>query len=747
MQSRSTSSFTMEMLSALSLLGVGILPVGHTARSGLFVFKLIRSKLALLPIILTFSSLLQAQVQMINCQVPENIYVIKKDNREYLANINDSLETIERELRGAGRTPRVLHNTPFQSLRGYFHNFDNKEILTRFAVIVDPTNENISLAINTDSKDYHDDDNGVWTTDYLAFIDGKDNRNALFTCQGNHLQLKWGGRDYSANKEMFASAGGELEADLDYYQTRANQPAVRLRVISLTNSYPPGKGLTDIIYSLSKYSPWYGSSIPLYDVNYREGKGRQPRFMRGMYGLGYGHFDEARLLMDVERINRTDVETSEQNLITSGVGMPTLRAYLHWAKYLMSNQAANVSLATYQVETLNQIMEKMKAADKMMLRFEQSTEMPSFRQISNLENAIDQVIEMSSQGIQNTQTFDSTEMAKNGMGFAHHNARVVTRKVARLMKNIKRVLEAAKGDAYESFLRKSRAEHVDGLDGIPLLEDQGDICPGTALELYGQDSNSPNNSSGVCSETALAVYGKDSNSLEQTEELKALFALRQQCAIKADPTLRAHYTARGENLYGYNTGIDIRVHDGRVQIRLKSDKSPWTNTRYSQNPGDDYLIPGNIWCSGPLFGIDHASGPVRATVRGVFDDVNNVIFAVALWSTWDSTSFFTRVWSNVHTYVTMPGLLGVVVVPTLAAVSLANPAAGVPFSVMGAISAYTAMTFALSPMVPAEQRVAHHKWATKVLAEWLPLGAAYYNGIGMEHFASYSILTPTLGVK
>ncbi|MCL6269880.1 hypothetical protein M3P05_08010 [Sansalvadorimonas sp. 2012CJ34-2] len=671
-----------------------------------------------------------AMVEMDKCNIPENMYVLKFSNEEDLDKIH-SKKRINEEVYGSNSSGRPstlgMNNDSFEN--DYYANYDNAIRNTHIVVTVDPLNENIYLSLQSDQKDYFDD-KAVWKTNYLAFVDGKNNRYARFTCHGNRLHLKWAGRDYNASSEMFSSAYGEMKAEVEFYRTTSVQSGSRLKVTEIHNSYMPGWTLTGTVYWLSQLTR-HGTYIALNNIDFEMKDGARPLYMNGKYKLGYETYDPQRLQMDIEYLAARYDETSEENAIV--YGMSTLRAMLYLANIKLSKIAGSVATSTFEVTTLKEQISNLDMEMRKALPVDENDLKTGDG--ANLLNAADQVVEVSARVTNLLEASQRTEGTTGALLASIIDAKRISRQVHKAVKVIKNQLDSAftRLHAQRQFLKKSKEENQIDFEGNTIHQVRRQDGSGNALQ-----------------ESTTALQEEQDEILQgpiQTEELL------DQCYLTQSETTIGqymHYVPRfGDHRYGFNTGIEIRVIPDRnnpIKIHFKSDKMLWSwGVLRDDNPTGDFVVD-NVWCRGPLFGADYVSGSLRATVRGVFDNINNRIYTTAQWSTWDNSYWITRILAYGHSGITGLTEVALGYVALQALIYAANPAAAASaFAVKGAL-AYAGVALATSPLIPPEIKLPHHQYVTQLLAQY-GVGEEYFSGYGKEYFATLTTLYDAKGFK
>ena len=684
-----------------------------------------------------------ASVVFDQCAIPENIYVLKVSNEDELTRAQQKRRELNEIFEWSGRRPETATGHDYwRQIERYYSEYNNALRNTRFVVIVDPLDQNIQLAINTDRKLFRD--GSSWVTEYLSFIDAKHNPKARFVCKGNSLGLHWNGRDPDLHKEMFAASQGVLEATLEAGTYVGMHGPSRLRVTRLANGYPPGHGLTDIFYRLSQYHYHWGSRIPLSCVDYQADQQElspMTLWMTGKRHLGFRPLSDSRLFSDVDRLGALVDETADENVIypNQTVGIATLRAMLLRARIKLTRAAAVVGISPYRVDSVYTLMhrtaEQMAQAGDTMLTMLQSLLLNQSsidrEALRQLGLTIDQIMGMSGQLAQSMQSNSAIDQATEHLEAerikAKRTVEEVNRALATIAAQIVRALE--REEVLREFVRQSHNERNMATDGTD------NVHPPGGNVLTGQNTGE---SMGADDLAPLL-------SNEQVEEISSACSLLLSHgatgrAVRFTPEL-------GDNRYGYNTGVELRVVGQKIQVRIQSDRSPWALSTFNQ-PGEDYVVPhGDVWCRGPLVGVDHASGPIRVTVRGIFDEANNRIFMVSQWSTWDSSSLWRRVLGHGYAWASSAAIVGALALPLFAFQSMVVPTMGPPASLVQVLALYTAASFMLSPVVPPEMRAAHNKIISHYMSRYLLLGQAFYNGYGLESFTSHATLTPNTELK
>ena len=643
-----------------------------------------------------------AQVVMdSSCNLTDDMYVLTFDNAHQNANERMAMATLRGIYAERGFTPHHFGMDIWSYMENHHDYHFNQEKKSRIAVLIDTYQQNISLMMTSD----HKEDDMTWSTDNMAFIDGKTNPYADFRCSGDWIQLKWNGRDLHNSSEHFDSSQGFLSARQESFINGANQPDYRLRVARLDLHYDRN-GLSGFLSD--QYSSLIKKKTPRpHEFHYQANTPAvQPMIMSGKYRPGYENLSQFRLNFDAERLVEMEDESSAQNPLSANmpVSLTTARAYLHYVKNLMVNHTSAYMRSMYSVQGLHSLIDE---ADRSL---QQSMDSSGKQKHTLLHNASRQLNELASRRRQ------INELAKNS---AHDQVdrMIPQQKADSLSKQVDQILEhiAKKLEQETQYTENMKAYQAQQVEADGTLIDRDELLI-LEPDLFNE----------LPSDSSRRTTGRLTTHVENTSDDNSQHCLMHgQEGIFDYPIIDRHY--------GFDTGIQVSLLGGdQWLVSLKSTRTPWT-LPFIQTNGSDYSISASdTWCRGRFFGVDHARDHIRLTMRGVYDPVNNSMYVVSLWSVWDKS----RVMGMVQ------GLLSAVAMPGIAlAGATMIPHVPVPVALMFVASSTAAM-IGLTPTAPPETRWPHVRSGTRLMAEY-GMGDLFYTGNGrMNYYSSFGTLKP-----
>lgn len=651
-------------------------------------------------VLLCFSQGATAEVDMRQCRLDENIYVLTLDNTDQVAEEEAAMATLRRIYRERGSSPVWMGMDSWGQVEAYHAYTGSAAYLSRLALVVDPYTRNLSLILTSD----HQTPGLSWVTDNLSFIDGKSNAGADFRCLEDRVHLRWQGRDLSSSVEYFDSSEGELVARVAPFTNPAGQSAVRLEVERLHFRYPRS-GLSGMLGSA--WQSWVRRRTPhphtfTYDRQ-RQGGGGEGLVMSARSNAGYQLQDRQRLLVDAGRFEGSRDESWSQNFFSPGlpVTLSSVRAQLNHVRTLLRNESMLFAQSVLGAPALKSYID---AADRHL---EQGL---SDRQGSDvhLVNALQQLAELSSR----------LQLNQDLVGASGRALGAVTSK----MRQVQQVTEQA-----EALLEKAAARVRAQAAGREKIRQQ-------ALEVQPVAASAPE---ALPSAELVPVELQDLQAssggdepVPEREEPDA--AALDQCLMTA-AGLEGIFTASvGDTHYGFDTGLEVRLLKDHWIMTLESTRTPWTIPGW-QAYGTDYVIPAqHTWCRGSLFGVDYARDAMRLTVRGVYDNVNSRIYLASQWSLWNQPRVLG--WMEAVTAgLLLPG--GVLVGGALAS-ALGSPAAA------AAVAGPLGLSLAVMPLFPPEVHFAHIRFFSQKLAAW-GLGESWYTGaVSLDYHSHFATLVP-----
>ena len=640
-----------------------------------------------------------AQVTMMNCQVPDNIYVLTHSNDKEQAIQSQSMESLRRLNMSRGEAPTYYQVPAWSLMNNYYDFYHGALTVKRFSVIIDRASDNITLMMTGD----HQEDDLTWTTDNMAMIDGKTSAYADFVCKDSWLGLKWHGRDLNSEVEHFDSAYGTLEAKaVDVYDD-FGQSLPHLQLARLDNNYSLA-GVTGQLYRLfHKYI--YRSSPTRHEFHYQDAGG-QPRYMNPKYNTGYHLQDPARLYVDANQLQHEADESSSQNSLRADqpVSARTLRAYLLSVGTTLKDQTSMFNGKVLGVEPLSVLIDK---ADEHLSNAENLHESSGQQEYTN---AIGQLKELGSRVNQNLQMDDNAFNQLGEVVSAKRDLERVSKQIAMVIKEMNRSLTAIKR-------RATVMNQVTHTEGSPEPDFQ---LQSEALEIPGDFWNIP------ASVKGQRFFNATTAASDLPEE---------ECAFSNNHKV-SFASGRGVNLSGFPMSIEVRQKgDGNWGVMLQATETPWTYP-WIQAYGSDFSIPGkSLWCRGPFFGVDHSDRTLRVSIRGVYDTVNNQIYTVSQWSVWGN---WTGSWTldSLHNIATtaLPAYWFY-----MAALSPAGLVMGPQVMLLGAATLAAGVSM---PFTTPESRHLYIPTLTRMGAK-AGLGHTYHNGsLAVTYYNLFNTLVP-----
>ena len=670
----------------------------------------LRSRLVSLMLLLVITSqalVSSAHAQVVmdsSCNLTDDMYVLTFDNIHQNANERSAILTLRGIYAERGFTPDFLGIDLWAQIENH-HNFHfNQEKKSRIAVVIDTYQQNISLLMTSD----HKEDDMTWSTDNMAFIDGKTNPYADFRCSGDWIQLKWNGRDLYNSYEHFDSSQGFLSARQESFINSANQPDYRLRVARLDLHYD----LNGVSGFLSKkYSAIVKkrTSKP-HEFHYQaNAPAAQPMIMSGKYRPGYESLSQIRLSFDAERLVEMEDESSAQNPLSASmpVSLATARAYLHHVKNLMVNQTSAYLRSMYNVQGLHSLIDD---ADRSL---QQSMDSSGRQKHTLLHNASRQLTELASRRRQINEMAKSSADDDVNRIIPQQKADILSKQVDQVLEHIAKKLEQETQHTENMKVYQAQQVAADGtlIDRDELLILEPDLFD----ELPWLSDSSRRTTGGLSSHVDQAI-SRDS-------EQPCL--MHGQEGIFDYPIIDRHY--------GFDTGIQVSLLGGdQWLVSLKSTRTPWI-LPFIGSSGSEYAIATkDTWCRGRFFGVDHARDHIRLTMRGVYDPINNSMYVVSLWSVWDKSRLMGMV----------QGLLSAIAVPGIAlAGATMAPHVSVPAALLFVASS-NAVMIGLVPTAPPETRWPHVRSGTRLMAKY-GMGDLFYTANGrMNYYSSFGTLKP-----
>ncbi|CAM3529990.1 hypothetical protein [Parendozoicomonas haliclonae] len=670
--------------------------------------------------VMLLSPLASARVIMDNtCTLTNDIYVTTLNDAAHVARAQRAMDHLEEIYQLTGNYPTYLSLDLMSRMKkAHSYNFHDKERQTRVAVMVDSFTQNISLMVHSE----HRQDDMTWVTDNQAFIDGKTNAYADFRCSGGWIQLKWQGRDLSSRSEYFDSSNGWLSARAEKFLNSHGMDDMRLRVARLQLAYPRN-GLAGKISSL--YKTYIEGQTPYpHSFDYVANQpGAVPMLMTGKYRPGYQDLDELRVNFDVEKMATMSDESSSQNVLSPNmpVSPATARAALHRIKTLMTRNSSEYMRSLYSNDGLQELIEE---ADQAL---EDSMNLSGRDKDSKLKNSAMLLSELSSRSKQIVNLASSTETSQNEMMAMQLQADNLSKQANRMLEHLARKIQEQehRSEGLRAFQKQQAESDGDLIDEAErnLLAQEPNLFEQEPLPTATKSTNASYPERRKPSAGHL-LEGK-SPKLPNKDFMEACLMTQNKEGVFGYPVNDRHY--------GFDIGIEINLLDNHDWlVSLESTRTPWTMPLIHMY-GSNYQVPSkDTWCHGPVFGVDHARDNIRLTIRGVYDDVNNSIYTVSMWSIWDKGHVAGHVQGAV-TGMVLPGALLVG--------KLLLPFTGVP----GAIAATGMLAggvLAMTPWAPPETRYPHVEFFTRLMANY-GLGELFYIGSSqMTYYGSFSTLKP-----
>ena len=624
-----------------------------------------------------------------SCALTEDMYVLTLDNDNHIARTRSAeaeMDAFYSETKNG--PPWLWGNVKASNKRNY-----GNEKKTRIVVLIDTLKQNISLLISSE----HLEDDLIWETDNLSFIDGKTNAYADFYCKGHWIQLKWKNRDFSSPYEHFDSSSGILMAKSESFINESDQSDLRLRIAKLEIDYPLNGLYGNISNVYKKLVQQKKSTLHSYAYDIRN-ESSADLIMHGKYRLGYKTTDDQfQLNSNVKILATMNDESSSQNLLSPimPISPTSARAYLASIERDMNHADMKQMRAVYNAKGLPELINE---ADTL---FEKSEHSIGSERNFQMDNAAKQINEISARLKQVDSTYSNTIKGR----LAHTTSRYKAKKIIQQINMIQIGMTKRRNAAH------IRSEALE--DHQEQIFTESNIIDETELEQF-EDYMRDSPFREIPKRTGKTRSAPD-------EPLETCLMTKNQEGIFGYVMNDRHY--------GFDVGFNINLlGSGKWVMSLESTRTPWT--MLWQTYGGDLQVPSkHTWCHGPFFGVDYTQSTIRLTVRGIYDPINNTMYTASMWSIWDNS----LVLAHLHALVTsllLPGL------PLMFA-SLATY-----YSLPTIVLALMGSTAALgtTPMAPSEVRWDHMRFFTKFAAEH-GLGDIFYTGSDrMTYYSSFGTL-------
>ncbi len=700
----------------------------------------------ILPLLINATA--QARVIMdSSCElVDEDIYVLTSSNDNLHFEQNFHVQRLSEIFEESGLEPSFLGFNPWEQTKSYLDYADNLRLSSRYAIMIDPHTNNITLIVISDHeedipdkkarrKGLEDDDDAIWVTDNMSYIDGKTNPNADFRCSGRFLKMQWSGRNLSMNNDAFDSAEGELLAVLEDFDDNG-QPNKHLRVMRLKNDYPLW-GIAGQVKS--SYQKFINKRTPSpHRKSYKAAGDSMALFMSGKYRPGSYKDDEFYLAHDIQTLRMMQDESSMQNILSSRhpVTPRTLRSHLQNMKTLIAEEATLFSHTVYTAPHLNDLLNQ---ADQ---RIDEATAGSDIDADTQLKGAIKQVSELSVRMRENLRMVSNS---KEGVGsFVSQLPRLqrVTNKVERILYKLQAELE--KEGMRRALLRESRQKNNQSDNNLISEEDMRILAP----ELFADDTGHPGVTTSSYSPEIRgakperidlrkkygAIKNYDAVSHYDTSKIEDRDSFMQECKLTSS-RIEGVFTAMDDNHHGFTAGLQISLMNGTWLATLKATQTPWSLPKIQTYGSEHTINAGDLWCRGPLFGANHTHGPIRLMMTGIYDPTRNEMYTITQWSYWNGYRVISAAQNLINAFLPVTPLL----------VAGAVPYVGGPIAALGAFFYISGMLVTM-PYSPPQARYPHIDAVAANISGW-GLGDGYYNGgMNMYYYSSFSTLRPTTGI-